>query len=166
MRYRDQPTVEVTQRVRCDVPTAWALVTDITLPARCSPELQSVEWLGVDDGVRVGAKFLGHNHHDAMGSWRTECEVVEVVDEGDMRRWVWSVNGPEGTAATWAFEVEPSSDGVLIRQWARMGPGPSGLSAAIQARPELEGRIIARRLAEWQQGMAANLETVRATVED
>ena len=91
MRYRDQPTVEVTQRVRCDVPTAWALVTDITLPTRCSLELRSVEWLGDDDHVRVGAKFLGHNHHDAVGSWTTECEVVEVFDEGDVRRWVWSV---------------------------------------------------------------------------
>ena len=44
MRYRDQPTLEVTQRVHCDVATAWKFVTDINLPARCSNELQSVEW--------------------------------------------------------------------------------------------------------------------------
>ena len=35
MRYRDQPTIEVTQRVHCDGATAWRYVTDITLPARC-----------------------------------------------------------------------------------------------------------------------------------
>ena len=45
MRYRDQPSIEVTQRVHCDVATAWRYVTDITVPARCSAELQSVEWL-------------------------------------------------------------------------------------------------------------------------
>ena len=158
MRYRDQPTVEVTQRVNCDVPTAWKLVTDIGLPARCSPELQSVEWIGDADRVRVGARFRGSNEHAAMGSWQTECEVVEVEDE---RRWVWNVIGPEGTAATWAFEVEPASDGVLIRQWARLGPGPSGLTFAITARPEMESRIIAKRLAEWQHNMQINLDYLR-----
>jgi hypothetical protein len=158
MRYRDQPTVEVTQRVKCDVPTAWKLVTDIGLPARCSPELQSVEWLGDADGVRVGARFRGTNRHDAMGTWQTECEVVEVEDG---HRWVWNAIGPGGPTATWAFEVEPTSDGALIRQWARMGPGPSGLTLAINARPELEGRIVAKRLAEWQQNMQTNLDRIR-----
>ena len=162
MRYRDQPTVEVTQRVNCDVHTAWELVTDIGLSARCSPELQSVEWIGDADGVRVGARFRGSNEHAAMGSWQTECEVVEVESE---RRWVWNVIGPEGTAATWAFEVEPASDGVLIRQWARMGPAPSGLSIPIAAQPDKEARIVARRLAEWQRNMAANLDWIRSQVE-
>ncbi len=36
MRYRDQPTVEETQRVRCDIATGWGYVTDITVPAQCS----------------------------------------------------------------------------------------------------------------------------------
>ena len=158
MRYGDQPTVEVTQRVTCDMATAWTRITDIGLPARCSPELQRVEWLGDCDGVMVGARFRGTNHHDAMGSWQTVCEVVEV-DEG--RRWVWNVFGSESVMATWGFEVEPTSDGVLIRQWARMGPGPSGLTPAITARPELEGRIVAKRLEEWRRNMQINLDCIR-----
>ena len=158
MRYRDQPTVEVTQRVNCDVPTAWQEVTDIHLPARCSPELKCVEWLGDADGVRVGARFRGSNEHAAIGAWQTDCEIVEV-DEG--RRWLWNVVGPQGPAATWAFEVEPAGDGVLIRQWARLGPGPSGLTYAISARPELEARIVAQRLAEWQRNMQINLDYLR-----
>jgi hypothetical protein len=158
MRYRDQPTVEVTQRVTCDVETAWRRVTDIGLPARCSSELQSVTWLGGADGVAVGARFRGSNEHAALGAWQTECEVVEV-EEG--RRWVWQAMGPDGPTATWAFEVEPTSDGVLIRQWARMGPGPSGLTYAITAMPEKEARIVAGRLAEWQQNMQTNLDSIR-----
>jgi Polyketide cyclase / dehydrase and lipid transport len=145
--------------------TAWDLVTDIGLPARCSAELQSVEWVGERDRVCVGARFRGHNRHDALGTWDTECEVVEVSDDGAVRRWVWNVLAADGVGATWAFEVEPARDGVLIRQWARMGPAPSGLSIAIDARPELEGRIVARRLAEWEQGMRANLDYVRAAAE-
>lgn len=158
MRYRDQPTVEVTARVKCDVSTAWARVTDIGLPARCSSELQGVEWLGDSDGVAVGARFRGTNQHEAMGTWQVECEVVEV-DEG--RRWVWNALGSDGPTATWGFEIEPTSDGVLIRQWARMGPGPSGLTFAITAKPEKEARIVAGRLAEWKQNMQVNLDCIR-----
>lgn len=162
MRYRDQPTVEVTQLVPCDVATAWSYVTDITLPARCSTELQSVEWLDGAAGVQVGARFRGRNQNDAIGDWETVCEVVEVEDQ---RRWVWDVLGPDGAIASWGFEVEPASKGTLVRQWARMGPGPSGLSISIAALPDKEARIVARRLAEWQQNMQTNLDWIRSQVE-
>lgn len=162
MRYRDQPTIEVTQRVGCDVRTLWEHVTDITLPARCSTELESVEWLDGSDGVEVGARFRGRSKHEAFGDWETVCEVVEVEDQ---RRWVWNVIGPDGVGATWGFEVEPTSDGALVRQWGRMGPGPSGLTPAIVAQPDKEARIVARRLAEWGQNMRANLEWIRSQVE-
>jgi hypothetical protein len=162
MRYRDQPTVEVTQRVRCDVATAWSLVTDINLSARSSSELQGVEWIDDARAVAVGARFRGRNKHEAFGELSTVCEVVEVEDE---RRWVYNVIGPEGISATWAFEVEPASDGVLVRQWGRMGPGPSGLTPAIVAQPEKEARIITRRLAEWETNMQANLDWVRSQAE-
>ena len=162
MRYRDQPTIEVTQLVDCDVPTAWSYVTDITLPARCSAELQSVEWLDGADRVDVGARFRGRNRNDAIGNWETVCEVVEVEPQ---RRWVWNVLGNGGAVATWGFEVEPASTGALIRQWARMGPAPSGLSAPIAAQPDKEARIVARRLGDWQRNLAANLEWIRLQVE-
>ena len=162
MRYRDQPTIEVTQRVQCDIATAWAYVTDIALPARCSAELQSVEWLDGADGVRVGARFRGRNTNDAIGQWETVCEVVEVEAQ---RRWVWNVLGHEEPVASWGFEVEPASDGVLIRQWARMGPGPSGLTIGITAQPDTEARIVARRLSGWQRNMQANLDWIRSQVE-
>lgn len=162
VRYRDQPTVEVTQRVRCDVETAWRYVTDITVPARCSAELQSVEWLDGAVRVEVGARFRGRNSNAAIGTWETECEVVELEDR---RRWVWNVLGHDKPVASWGFEVEPAGDGVLIRQWARMGPGPSGLTIGIEAQPDKEARIVARRLSDWQRNMAANLEWIRLQAE-
>src|ERR1700728_2993180 len=149
--------MEVTQLVRCDVATAWRHVTDINLPARCSTELQAVEWLDGSDSVKVGARFRGRNKHEAFGDWQTVCQVIEVEHE---RRWVWNVIGTEGIGATWAFELDPASKGVLIRQWGRMGPGPSGLTPAIVAQPPKEARIIARRLSEWQQNMRANIDWI------
>lgn len=154
--------MEVTQRVHCDVATAWRYVTDVTVPARCSAELQSVEWLDGATGVQLCARFRGRNRNDAIGEWETVCEVVEVEDQ---RRWVWNVLGHDAPIASWGFEVEPAGDGVLIRQWARMGPGPSGLNFAIAAQPDKEARIVARRLADWQANMAANLEWIRSQAE-
>ena len=165
MRYRDQPTLELTERVQCDVPTAWRLVTDIQLPVRCSPELQAAQWLGDADRVQVGARFKGRNHNEAIGVWEVECEIVEVEDQGDVRRWVWNVLADDGVGASWGFEVEPASEGVLVRQWGRMGPAPTGLSFAIAAHPHLEGRILTRRLAEWEKGMRANLDYIKEQAE-
>ncbi|MBF6241792.1 Polyketide cyclase / dehydrase and lipid transport [Nocardia otitidiscaviarum] len=162
MRYRDQPIIEVSERVSCTPAQAWALVTDITLPPRVSDELESAEWLDGADRVAVGARFRGTNQHSAMGTWSTECEVVEVEPE---RRWVWQVHGPEGVSSTWGFEVDPTRSGVIVRQWGRLGPGPSGLSYAIDAMPDKEARIIANRLAEWERNMRANLAAVKATFE-
>lgn len=162
MRYRDQPTVEVTQLVTCDAATAWDYVTDIALPTHCSAELQSVEWLDGATHVEVGARFRGHNRNEAMGDWQTVCEVAEIDHQ---RRWVWNVVGHDGPIASWGFEVEPASKGTLIRQWARMGPAPSGLSIPIAAQPDKEARIVARRLSQWQENMQANLEWIRSRVE-
>ncbi|MFD3509824.1 SRPBCC family protein [Nocardia sp. NPDC058666] len=159
MRYRDCPTIEVTERVPADPATVWALVTDIELPVRCAGELAEVEWIGPIDRVEVGARFRGRNSHPALGTWETECEIVEM-EPG--RRWVWNVFGPDGVSATWGFEVDPAREGTLVRQWAKLGPGPSGLSLAIAAKPELEGRIVARRLVEWADSMRANLAWVGA----
>ncbi|MFE6858676.1 SRPBCC family protein [Nocardia sp. NPDC057668] len=162
MRYRDQPTVEVSERVACTPARAWELLTDITLSSRVSEELATVEWLGDADAVALGARFRGTNRHDALGAWSTECEVIELEPE---RRWVWAVHGPEGVSATWGFEVDPANSGVIVRQWGRMGPGPSGLNVAITAMPDKEARIVANRLTEWERNMRANLAAVKAAAE-
>jgi uncharacterized protein YndB with AHSA1/START domain len=162
MRYRDQPTVEVEERIAGDPALIWELVTDIGLPPRFSGELQSTEWMDGATGVEVGCRFRGTNRNPALGEWTTECTVVEV-EPGE--RWVWQVRSGEQRMATWGFEVDPGRDAVTVRQWARMGPDPSGLNVAIDAMPDKEGRIIARRMAEWRTNMAANLAGIKALVE-
>jgi hypothetical protein len=158
MRYRDFPTMECSIRVAATPEAAWELVTDINLPAQFSAELQSAEWIDGATGVAVGNRFRGHNKHEAMGEWTTESLVSEV-EEG--RRWVWQVFNRDGeVSASWGFEVEPARDGCTIRQWGKMGPALSGLKGALEAMPEKEGRIVARRLEEWQAGLTANLEGI------
>lgn len=162
MRYRDHPTVEVTERIAVDPETAWAAVTDITLPCRFSPELCEVTWLDGATAPVVGARFEGRNRNEHLGEWTTTCTVVEVDRP---RRWTWDVSAGSEAWSTWGFEVDPVRDGVVVRQWLRMGPARSGLNIAIDAMPEREGRIIEVRLAEHRKAMAANLVGLRSELE-
>ncbi|KAA0018446.1 SRPBCC family protein [Antrihabitans cavernicola] len=159
MRYRDCPTVEVAVRVVATPAAVWSLVSDIGFPVSFSTELQSVEWLSGATTLAVGNRFRGNNVHPALGNWSTDSEVIEV-EEG--RRWVWQVENWEGkVSATWGFEVDPGRDAVTVRQWARMGPAPSGLSGAIAQMPDKEARIVANRLDEWRDGMSRNLAGIQ-----
>lgn len=157
MRYRDQPSVEVSRRLPCSPAAAWDVVTDIELPLANSPELAKVAW-STGGAVAVGNAFRGDNENAVRGGWTTESVITEV-EPG--RRWTWDVHGPDGVMATWGFEVDPTDDGgCVVRQWARMGPDPSGLSHFIAAHPEKESRIIEGRLQQWRAGMEANLDEV------
>src|SRR5690242_8836257 len=123
MRYRDYPTMECSIRVAASPEDAWAVVTDIGVPTRFSPECQGAEWLDGATGVAVGNRFRGHNKHEALGEWSTESVVSEVEDG---RRWVWQVFNAEGeVSASWGFEVEPGRDATTIRHWGKMGPALS-----------------------------------------
>lgn len=162
MRYRDCPTIEAALKISTTVDAAWAVLTDIELPARFSPELERVEWLGAAREVAVGSRFRGVNRNEHYGEWATECVVTEVEERA---RWTWDVMHGEEVSTSWGFEVEPARDGVLVRQWVRMGPGPSGLTTSIAAMPDKEARIVARRLQEFQEAMTANLTGIRELLE-
>jgi len=164
MLLRDAPTTEATIRIDAAPAAVWDLITDINLPARFSPELQSAEWLDGATEVAVGARFQGNNQNPHIGEWSTTSRIVEVEP---LRRLVWQIEGEPGAEApaTWAFEIDEASSGVILRQWARIGPGPSGLSMAIATMPGKEGRILERRLGEHRAAMELNLEGIREILE-
>jgi hypothetical protein len=156
------PSVEVSRRLLCTPEAAWDVVTDISLPLSESKELKSVEWI-IGSSVVAGNRFRGHNENAVRGSWTTES-VIEDVEPG--ARWTWRVlNESGGTMAVWGFEVEPTSDGCLVRQFARMGPDESGITQFIEMYPGREARIIEGRLKEWATSMDANLERVADLIE-
>jgi hypothetical protein len=155
MRYADGPTAEVEIHVDAPPSAVWALVSDIEVPARFSSELQGAEWL--DD-----TRFRGRSAHEAIGEWETTCTVVERVED---RVFAWCVGEPEAPSASWRFTLEPDGDGTRLRQWMRMGPAPSGLTPAIEAMPDKEERIIARRLDEHRFNMLATIQGIKDLAE-
>lgn len=160
MRYAEGPTAEVEVLVEAPPERVWALVTDIDLPARFSQELLGAEWL--DEGPALGARFVGRSRHEALGAWETTSWVNRYEP---LRAFGWAVSDPDEPSATWWFELEEDEGGVRLRQCARMGPAPSGLSIAIAAMPDKEERIVARRLQEFERNMLATLEGMKQLAE-
>jgi len=161
MRYADGPTTEAEVLIQAPVDRVWELVSDIEIPTRFSTELKGVKWLD-GDAAAVGARFAGRNAHAAAGEWETEC-VVTVCEPG--RSFAWAVGDPDFPSATWRFDLEQEPGGVRLRQMAQLGPAPSGLTPAIEAMPEKEERIVARRLAEHQANMQATVDGVKTLAE-
>jgi uncharacterized protein YndB with AHSA1/START domain len=161
MRYADGPSAEVEVEVDAPVERVWALVTDIELPARFSSELQGARWL--DDGPALAARFVGRSQHPAAGTWETTCVVTECSAP---RSFGWAVGDPDHPSALWRFDLAPlAGGGTRLRQWMRMGPAPSGLTPAIEAMPDKEERIVARRLDEHRANMAATLAGIKDLAE-
>jgi hypothetical protein len=162
VRYADSPTARAEIHVAAPPSAVWPLVSDIRLPARFSTELTAAEWAEGTAGPCAGARFTGHSHHPAAGAWQTTCTVV-TWDEP--RAFAWVVEDPDRPSAQWGFELEPDGDGTLVRQWAVLGPGPSGLTPAIEAMPDKEERIVARRLAEHEANMRRCLAGIKELAE-
>jgi uncharacterized protein YndB with AHSA1/START domain len=160
VKYAEGPTAEATVHVAAPPERVWELVSDIHLVASISTELQEVEWL--DEPAGLGATFRGRNRHPLAGEWTTTSHVVEFTPP---QVFAWAVEDPANPTALWRFELAPRDGGTDLRQWARMGPGPSNLDRLIAAMPEREERIVARRLGEWQAGIDANLAAIRKIAE-
>ena len=157
MRYAEGPSVSVDLFVAAPPEAIWPLVSDINLPARFSTEFQGAEWLDEEQTT-----FRGRNRHDAVGAWTSTSFVVERVEN---RVFAWAVSDPSNPAASWRFELEPEGAGTRLRQSMRMGPAPSGLTPAIEAMPDKEERIIARRLDEHRFNMLATIQGIKDLVE-
>ncbi len=160
MKYADGPTVEADVLVAAPIGRVWGLVSDIGLPARFSVELLGARW--IDDTPKVGARFVGRSHHDAMGDWETTSFVARYDPP---RAFEWAVSDLEEPSASWWFDLDEEAAGTRLRQGMRMGPAPSGLSIAINAMPDKEERIIARRLVEHERNIQATLGGIKQLAE-
>lgn len=161
-RYADRPTVEASTQIAAPPGDVWPLIADPLLMPTLSSELQAVEWLDGADRAAVGARFRGHNRHDALGEWTTTSTVVECDPP---RTFAWAVEDVEQPTAVWRFTLEPADGGSRLTQWMQLGPARSGLSSAIDAMPDNEQKIVFVRLREFERGMQANLEQLKQRLE-
>jgi uncharacterized protein YndB with AHSA1/START domain len=161
-RYADQPTVEVQTWIDAPPERVWPLVSDPTaMPGLCE-EVQRIEWIDGSTAARLGARFRGYNRHPSMGEWSAPSTVSACTEPAVF---AWDVGDPELPSASWRFTLEPAGGGTTLTQWARMGPGESGLSIAIKAMPDKEQKIVFVRLREFETNMTSTLAAIKQRAE-
>ncbi|MDH3294855.1 MAG: nitroreductase family protein [Acidimicrobiia bacterium] len=172
----DGPGVVVETDIKAPPTTVWPFVTDINFGADHSTEFSGARWVaGPDSGDRaddadgaggqgpgVGAKFIGSNVHEAIGQWEVTCFVDRYEPE---RSFGWVTSNPDNPGARWRFELQPIAGATRLRYRVILGPGPSGITAAIEQMPDKQARIISRRLGEHRTNMTAVVEAIKAAAE-
>lgn len=161
-RYADTPTVEASTWIDADPARVWDLVSDIELMPTFSNELKSVEWVEGSDRPRTGARFVGHNEHEAFGQWSTTSQIVTCDPPHEF---AWAVGEIENPSATWRFRLKPRDGGTLLNFWMRMGPGRSGLSVAIDSMPDKEEKIVFVRMREFEAAITKTLAALKRLAE-
>jgi uncharacterized protein YndB with AHSA1/START domain len=160
--YADTPAVAAQIVIQAAPERVWALVSDIHLMPGLSAELQEVAWLDGATGPALGHRFAGRNANDYRGTWETVSTVIECDEP---RCFAWAVGDPGHPMATWRFTLRPDQEGTVLEQQARMGPGRSGLSLAIDAMPDKEAKIVFVRLREWEAALEHNLAAIKELAE-
>lgn len=160
VKYMDSPAADVEVSINAPAELVWPLVCDINVPGAFSQEFQRAEW--IDNGPALGATFRGYNRHEQVGEWNVLCTVTDF-DDG--RTFEWTVGDVDNKVARWRFDLSPAGQGSTLRFSAEMGPGPSGLTPAIESMPDREEEIVARRLSEWAENMTRTAEGIKALAE-
>ena len=139
----------------------WPLVTDIGFGAEHSEEFLGAEWVDAT-GPQLGARFIGRNQHPAIGEWEVEC-FVDAFEPN--RLFGWCTGDPDNPGARWRFELEPIAGGTRLRHAMTIGPGPSGLTHAIESMPAKQQKILHRRIAEHRPNMERIIKAMKTCAE-
>jgi hypothetical protein len=129
---------------------------------RFSEELVTASWEDATSGPSLGATYVGRNTHPAVGEWDIRC-FVDAYEE--QRVFGWRTADATNPGARWRFELEPIAGATRLRFLVTLGPGPSGITAAIAHQPDKEARIIHRRLNEHRANMTRVIEGIKAASE-
>ena len=154
----DGPGTVVEVDVKAKPADVWAMVTDLGLSARFSEEATGAQWADEVGEPGVGSRFIGTNTHPAVGEWEVPC----FVSHWDVNReFGWVTSDPDNPGAQWRFELSSIAGATRLRYSVVLGPGPSGISAAITSMPEREPAILRRRVSEHRSNMQRVVDGIR-----
>ena len=158
-RLADGPSTVVTVDIAAPAADVWKLASDINFGGPFSEEFNGARWAEGVSEPSIGAQFIGNNTNDAMGTWEVPCFVSHFEPE---RAFGWVTSDPNNPGAQWRFDLEPYGDSTRLSYSLTLGPGPSGLTAFIEANPEMESRAVISRM----KGLRANMVSVVEAIKD
>lgn len=159
----DGPGTVVEIDIDAPANAVWKYVSDIGFASRFSEEFVGAEWAEGVDGPIIGAEFIGSNTHPAIGEWDISCFVDRYEVD---REFGWCTSNRDDPGARWRFELSSIAGATRLRFSVIIGPGPSGISAAIGAMPDKEPKILRNRVREHRANMQRVLDGVAAAVAD
>ncbi len=161
--HADGPGVVVEADIKAPPAAVWPFVTDINFGADHSAEFTGARWADGCDGPALGAQFVGANTHEAIGEWEVPCFVDRYEEE---RSFGWVTSDPDNPGAQWRFELQAIAGATRLRYRVILGPGPSGITMAIENMPpEMEPRILARRVGEHRTNMQLVVDAIKDAAE-
>ncbi len=164
--HADGPGTIAEVDIKAPAEVVWRYMTDISFGAQFSEEFTGARWADGPDGQpfgpEVGAQFIGANIHPAIGEWEVPCFVDRCSEPTEFG---WVTSDPDNPGARWRFEASAIAGAVRLRYSVVIGPGPSGISAAIESMPDKEPRILFRRVAEHRANMTRVVEGIKAAAE-
>lgn len=161
-RLADGPTTVVSAEIAASPSVVWKLVSDINFGANFSEEFDGARWADESLEPTVGAEFIGTNTNDSMGTWDVQCYVSRYEPE---QAFGWVTSDPDNPGAQWCFELDPVGDVTKLTYSVRLGPGPSGLTAFVEANPELETRAVISRIKGLRANMVNVVNAIRTAAE-
>ena len=157
----DGPGCLVEVDIKAPPKAVWPIVSDIEFGANFSEEFTGARWAdGAEPGV--GAQFIGSNTHEAVGEWEVPCFVTHYEEK---KEFGWATSDPDNPGARWHFELSGIAGATRLRYSVRLGPGPSGITMAIDSMPDREPAILHRRISEHRANMQRVLDGVKEAVE-
>ncbi len=155
----DGPGTVVEVDIDAPIADVWNLVTDIEIGARFSEEFVGARWADGVTGPALGVEFIGSNRHPRIGEWGVRCFIDRFVEHAEFG---WVTSDPDNPGARWGFELSSVAGATRLRHTLTLGPGPSGIDAAIAQMPDKEGRIIFVRLEEHRANMQRVVDGIKA----
>lgn len=158
----DGPGVVAEADIKAPPSIVWPFVCDISFGADHSAEFTGARWADGHDGPALGAQFIGSNTHEAIGEWDVPCFVDRYEPE---QSFGWVTSDADNPGAQWRFELQQIAGATRLRYRVILGPGPSGISRAIEQMPDKEPRILDRRLDEHRSNMQHVVDAIKASAE-
>ncbi len=161
-RHADGPGTIVEVDIKAPAALVWPYVSDINFGEAASHEFAGARWADGYDEPAVGAQFIGSNTHKAIGEWDVPC-FINYHEE--RRSFGWVTSDPDNPGAQWRFELASIAGATRLRYSVVLGPGPSGITAAIESMPDKEARILHRRIDEHRANMQRVVDAIKAAAE-
>ncbi|MCB0949574.1 MAG: SRPBCC family protein [Mycobacterium sp.] len=146
------PVLQAQIDINAPVSEVWALVSDLSLMPRWSPQCRLMKPIG---GLRQGARTINLNRRGPL-FWPTTCRITELIPE---KKLAFRVN-ENGTV--WSYELEPTEAGTRLLETRHAENGVKAVSnmlvnSLMGGVPNFEQELI--------EGMNASLTRIKAAAE-